>query len=119
MAYTLSRVHPVLSSSHITSPAWDPGYDPLTSVFTAPVRGLYIFTATLRQYDATTYFYLALNDLNIREGTLDTATYYVTATVNSILMLEAGDRVHVEVVDGYQIHCFLCNFDGYLLYESI
>ena len=96
-----------------------PGYDHVTSIFTAPVRGLYFFTATLRQRDEDTIFYLVLNGAHIRQGAVDTATSSNTATVNSILMLESGDRVHVEVEAGDEIACWLCNFDGYMLYESI
>ena len=96
-----------------------PGFDHATSIFTAPVRGLYFFTATLKQYDQNTYFYLELNGYRIRQGRLNTATSHNTATVNSILMLEPGDRVHVEVYPGHQINCYRCNFDGYMLYESI
>ena len=96
-----------------------PGFDDFTSVFTAPVRGLYFFTTTLRQNDADSYFYMLLNDVYLRYGQFDVATDYNTATLSTILMLEVGDRVHVEVIAGYQIECYYCNFDGYMLHEAI
>ena len=109
--------NPLLFPDNISS--LGPGYDPVTSIFTAPVRGLYFFIATVQQNNDDDYFYLALNNVYIRHGRLDAATDFNTATVNSILMLEAGDRVHVEVAADDQIRCWYCNFDGYLLYESI
>ena len=95
------------------------GYDHGTSIFTAPVGGLYFFTATLQQYFDDTYFYMMVNYSPIRQGRLDAATTYNTATINSILMLQPGDTVHVELRSGDQIYCTHCNFDGYMLYEAI
>ena len=102
------------------------GFDPVTSVFTAPVPGLYFFTATLRHNDV--YDFTALNlfwvgaDGNrayLRRAVLDGTTNSKTATSNAILNLERGDTIHITIDPGQTLACLYCNFDGYLLHRHL
>ena len=96
------------------------GFDPETSIFTAPVPDIYFFTATLRQNVDDMAFYLHWHGTDgrvdyIREAQLDDATRYNTATVNAIVHLQRGDTINVYVNRGDSLVCLECNFDGYLL----
>ena len=95
------------------------GYDAAASVFTAQNQGIYFFTSTLRQNNDDTYFYLKLNGNIVRQGEMGAATAQTTATISCVLLLQPGDTVHVELMTGDQIMCPECNFDGYMLYETI
>ena len=97
------------------------GFDPATSIFTAPVPGLYFFTATLAQTDVHTTFHLMFNGAHhsIRQAEIGPGTTYNTATVNSIVKLAAGDTIHVQLEAGGGLNCYVCNFDGYLLRRHI
>ena len=102
------------------------GFDPETSIFTAPVPGLYFFTATLRHNVDDMHFsllWVSGTDANdaavIRQAQLDDGTSYNTATVNAIVHLQRGDTINVDVVPGHSLVCLECNFDGYLLRRHI
>ena len=104
-----------------------PGFDPVTSVFTAPVPGLYFFTTTLRQYNDDTYFNLFWGSgadghwrrVGLRRDLLDATTIYNTATIDAIVNLSTGDTIDVALDYLRSIHCLYCNFDGYLLHRHM
>ena len=103
-----------------------PGFDPETSIFTAPLPGIYFFTTTLRHNVDDVDFYLlwvsgadANDAAYIRQGILDDATSYNTATVNAIVYLQRGDTINVYVGPGDSLVCLECNFDGYLLRRNM
>ena len=96
-----------------------PGYDIASSVFTAPVGGLYIFTSTLRCGDTTVYAEITVNGGKRR--TMDIDRVGDTVSTSGIFQLQAGDAVSVDLMQNEKIYCDTigCHFDGYLLYESI
>ena len=96
-----------------------PGYNAISSVFTAPVSGLYFFTSTLNSGDTTLWANISVNGSRRRNMNMDVLGD--TVSTSGILQLQVGDVVSVDLLANEKINCAsnVCHFDGYLLYESL
>ena len=101
---------------------FDSRWDPLTSMFRAPVKGLYVFHLSFVQ------FYPASNDVHayiMHETNKDIMAFVDSrnpngvGTASVIVLLEVSQRVYVQLDQG-RIHSSgsgpKLNFSGYLLY---
>jgi hypothetical protein len=94
------------------------GFDTLTSVFTAPVGGLYLFmSGNQNGNDGLSITGIYHNGIIRRYNRID--THHEAGIQTVLLMLQAGDTVHVEFYPNYEMYCFKCYFDGVLLYQSL
>ena len=94
------------------------GLDTLTSVFTAPVGGLYLFMhGNENGNNGASATELSVNGIRKRWNRIDTLVEAGSAT--ALLMLVPGDQVHVALNPNDEIYCSYCYFDGALLYQSL
>ena len=93
------------------------GFDTLSSIFTAPVGGLYLFMhGNQNGDDGVSVTAIHLNDIR-RYNKIDTP--FEAGIQTALLMLSPGDQVYVLLEPNNEIFCFRCYFDGVLLYQSL
>lgn len=74
------------------------GLDSNTSVFKAPVSGLYFFSANLMTYGNEDFeAELIKNGATIVEGYFGNGNTYSTGSLNGVLQMEAGDDVWIQI----------------------
>ena len=99
------------------------GYDAVSSIFTAPVEGIYFISARAAKgsddslIGRSSILINGVEDRALRNG----ANLYETASADALFHLQAGDQIWLEVLANKQIFCdpTLCSFEGCLLYEII
>ena len=94
------------------------GLETLTSVFTAPVGGLYLFMHG-RDNGNDGVSVTGLNVNGVRKRYTRMETIDESGSVTGLLKLSTGDQVHVELQPDSEIYCNDCYFDGVLLYQSL
>ena len=93
------------------------GFDTLSSIFTAPVGGLYLFTSGNQNgNDGISETAIYMNGIQ-RYNRIDTP--FEAGTQTALLMLSPGDQVYVQLYANEEIYCVRCYFDGVLLYQSL
>ena len=93
------------------------GFDTLSSIFTAPVGGLYLFTSGNQNgNDGASETGIYMNGIK-RYNRID--TLQESGTQTALLMLSPGDQVYVQLYANDEIYCVRCYFDGVLLYQSL
>ena len=94
------------------------GFDSLTSVFTAPVSGLYIFmNGNQNGNNGVSVTEIRVSGIIKRYNRID--TLHESGIQTALLMLTSGDQVYVELPPNQEIYCAACYFDGVLLYQSV
>ena len=94
------------------------GLDTLTSVFTTPVGGLYLFMhGNQNGDDGPIATEINVNGAYTRYTRID--THLESGSATALLKLSPGDQVHIELQPNNEILCTDCYFDGVLLYQSL
>ena len=94
------------------------GLDTATSVFTAPVGGLYLFMYGNHNGDSgLTVTELHVNGARTRYIRID--TYYESSSASGLLMLSPGDTVQIMLQPNDEMYCGQCYFDGVLLSQTV
>ena len=93
------------------------GFDTLSSIFTAPVGGLYLFMSGNQNGDDGLSV-TAIHTTSVRRyNRIDTP--FEAGIQTALLMLSPGDQVYVQLYPNDEIYCVRCYFDGVLLYQSL
>ncbi|CAC5404591.1 unnamed protein product [Mytilus coruscus] len=93
-------------------------YDVTTSVFTAPMPGMYHFSAVVMSEDGKTLFLLLWrNDLKI-VGSYTRGDGHKTGTFDVVLNLKKGDRIYIRCHGGHDGQNIFSNGDNYSTFSG-
>jgi hypothetical protein len=94
-----------------------PCFNTTTGVFTAPVAGLYMFSASLTSDGGNASFTLIHNGAAVGYTPLNYGTTWITAANTWMVQLAAGDTVYcsMQAVNGTTVSGFGNSFCGYLI----
>ena len=94
------------------------GLDTLTSVFTTPVGGLYLFMHGHQNgNNGLSVTEMRVNGAPTRYTRID--TIFESGSATALLLLSPGDQVYVHLTINEELYCTECYFDGVLLYQSL
>ncbi|KAF4115154.1 complement C1q-like protein 2 [Onychostoma macrolepis] len=97
-------------------------YNPITGIFTAPLKGAYMFTFSVYGHgnpSTTSTASIVKNGEKVVIAHGHQAQYAVNSSKGVVLILEVGDVVYVRLWSGARIYDNQCNhitFSGYLLF---
>ncbi|CAC5404592.1 C1QL [Mytilus coruscus] len=93
-------------------------YDLTTGVFTAPMPGLYHFSAVVMSEDGKTLFlHLWHNDIKTA-GSYTQGDGYKTGTFDVVLNLKKGDRIYIRCKGGHDSQTIYSNVDNYSTFSG-
>ena len=116
--YVGPSVDPTIVFFHEVQFVIGDGLDTLTSVFTAPVGGLYLFMhGNQNGNDDLSVTELQVNGARTRYTRTD--TIFESGSATALLMLSPEDQVYIVLEPNKEIFCVQCYFDGVLLYQSL
>lgn len=119
---TTGGLRPTIKFEHVVTNVGN-GYDVNTGIFTAPVPGLYFFSAELAS-PSNARFYLMFNGTVVTYlFTIGANTKWESSSESITLKLELGDKVWVNglgTIEGYEPHncqptCYHSSFAGFLI----
>ncbi|XP_013398186.1 complement C1q tumor necrosis factor-related protein 6 [Lingula anatina] len=98
-------------------------YDEATGIFTAPMSGVFVFHFhAINYHTKRLYLWLVHNGKRINSGYAHPTQHYATGSNSAALHLTEGDRVWIELENGYGLHNHPgenhSTFTGYLLYPE-
>ena len=103
------------------------GYDPVSSMFTCPVSGVYVISLTVMSPPGTNFIQgQVMKETEIYTSTLadDHSDAYTSSSTTSVLRCEAGERIWVRsdnensVMYGSGAQHRLSTVSGFLLYAD-
>lgn len=80
------------------------GYDVNTGIFTAPMQGLYHFSAVFMSEIGKTLYLHLWHNKKMTAGSYTKGDGYKTGTFDVVLILKKGDRIYIRCKGGHYSH---------------
>ncbi|XP_076085922.1 complement C1q and tumor necrosis factor-related protein 9B-like [Mytilus galloprovincialis] len=93
-------------------------YDVTTGVFTAPIAGLYHFSAVVMSISGKSLFLSLWQNDTKTAGSYTTGDGYKTGTFDVVLTLKKGDRIYIRCRGGHDSQSIFSNSDDYSTFSG-
>ena len=93
-------------------------YDVTTGVFTAPIAGLYHFSAVVMSISGKSLFLSLWQNDTKTAGSYTYGDGYKTGTFDVVLTLKKGDRIYIRCRGGHDSQSIFSNNDDYSTFSG-